>query len=342
MNGVKDIDRDDKMGKEQLEIKIDYDKLSQLGLTVAGVAQSVRLAYDGEVVTTVRYGEEDVGFRVIFNKEMRRSEKVLKSMLIPNDRNRLIRLSEIARLVPEPGPSNFYHFGGERAITITADIDKEVTTPLIATAATAEKFDLENDWPGIRLLVGGEAEETAESMKSLYIAFMASIVGIYFVLTLLFGSFFQPLIALSILPFGFIGVIGTFALHGKPLGFIAFIGVIGLMGVLVNDSLVLIQFVNQLRENGNSDKATFKDVIIEGSTTRLRPILITSFTTVAGLLPMAYGIGGADPFMAPMALAMGYGIFLATPLTLVLLPAFLMIQNDIEGLFKRRLSFLYR
>ena len=85
MDGVKDIDRDDKMGKEQLEIKIDYDKLSELGLTVASVAESVRLAYDGEVVTTVRYGEEDVGFRVIFNKETRRSEKVLKSMLIPND-----------------------------------------------------------------------------------------------------------------------------------------------------------------------------------------------------------------------------------------------------------------
>ena len=85
MDGVKDIDRDDKMGKEQLEIKIDYDKLSELGLTVANVAQSVRLAYDGEVVTTVRYGEEDVGFRVIFNKETRRSRKVLKSMLIPND-----------------------------------------------------------------------------------------------------------------------------------------------------------------------------------------------------------------------------------------------------------------
>ena len=94
-------------------------------------------------------------------------------------------------------------------------------------------------------------------MKSLYIAFVAAIIGIYFVLTLLFGSFFQPLIALSILPFGFIGVIGTFALHGKPLGFIAFIGVIGLMGVLVNDSLVLVQFVNQLRKNGDTQKGQF-------------------------------------------------------------------------------------
>ena len=342
IEGVKDVDRDDKTGKEQLEIKIDYDKLSELGLTVASVAGSVRLAYDGEVVTTVRYGDEDVGFRVIFSKETRGRKLVLNSLLIPNDRGRLIRLSEVANLKTGPGPSNFYHYDGERAVTITSDILKEKTTPLKVTDQITEHFDIEKDWPGLRLLIGGEAEETAESMKSLFVAFIAAVVGIYFVLTLLFGSFLQPIIALSILPFGFIGVIGTFALHGKPLGFIAFIGVIGLMGVLVNDSLVLVQFVNQLRKNDTAGDDNFREVIIEGSSTRLRPILITSVTTVAGLLPMAYGIGGADPFMAPMALAMGYGIFLATPLTLILLPAFLMIQNDLEHATKRALSVFKR
>jgi multidrug efflux pump subunit AcrB len=338
IDGVKDIDRDDKSGKAQLEISIDYDKLSKLGLTVANVAQSVRLAYDGEVVTTVRYGDEDVGFRVIFTKETRRTMDVLNSLLIPNDRDRLIRLSEVAKLKTGPGPSNFYHYDGERTITITSDVLRDITTPLKVTSQVTGAFDMGSDWPGLRLLVGGEAEETAESMKSLYIAFIAAIIGIYFVLTLLFGSFLQPIIALSILPFGFIGVIGTFAMHGKPLGFIAFIGVIGLMGVLVNDSLVLVQFVNQLKKRGNTNSEDFRETIIEGSSIRLRPILITSVTTVAGLLPMAYGIGGADPFMAPMALAMGYGIFLATPLTLILLPAFLLIQNDLEKLVQRTLS----
>ncbi len=342
IDGVKDIDRDDKSGKDQLEINIDYDKLSELGLTVANVAQSVRLAYDGEVVTTVRYGDEDVGFRVIFTKETRRTIEVLNSLLIPNEKGRLIRLSEVASLRAGPGPSNFYHYDGERTITITSDVLKDITTPLKVTRKVTEAFDIDKDWPGLRLLVGGEAEETAESMKSLYIAFIAALVGIYFVLTLLFGSFLQPMIALSILPFGFIGVIGTFAMHGKPLGFIAFIGVIGLMGVLVNDSLVLVQFVNQLRKRDTTENEGFREIIIEGSSTRLRPILITSVTTVAGLLPMAYGIGGADPFMAPMALAMGYGIFLATPLTLILLPAFLLIQHDLESAAKRTLSVFKR
>jgi multidrug efflux pump subunit AcrB len=113
------------------------------------------------------------------------------------------------------------------------------------------------------------------------------------------------------------------------------LGVVGLVGVLVNDSLILVKFINELR--GEKPDAMFRALVAEGTTTRLRPILITSITTVAGLLPMAYGLGGSDPFMAPMALAMGYGILFATPLTLILLPCLLMIQDDIRKILMRLL-----
>jgi multidrug efflux pump subunit AcrB len=135
------------------------------------------------------------------------------------------------------------------------------------------------------------------------------------------------------IPFGLIGVIAAFALHQQALGFLAMLGVIGLIGIVVNDSLILVNLVNRLR----LEKPTlgFNDALIEATEHRLRPILLTSITTVAGLLPMAYGLGGSDPFSAPMAMAMGYGILFATPLTLILLPSMLAIQEDFSQGAKR-------
>ena len=143
----------------------------------------------------------------------------------------------------------------------------------------------------------------------------------------------QPLIVMLAVPFGLIGVIFAFALHGQAIGFLAMLGVIGLTGIVVNDSLILVNLANRLF--AERQRASSADVIVEATRHRLRPILLTSVTTVVGLLPMAYGIGGSDPFSAPMALAMGYGILLATPLTLVLLPCLLMISRDLGSIVSR-------
>jgi multidrug efflux pump subunit AcrB len=143
----------------------------------------------------------------------------------------------------------------------------------------------------------------------------------------------QPLIVMLAVPFGLIGVILAFALHGQSIGFLAMLGVIGLTGIVVNDSLILVNLANRLFAEGESGSA--KNVIVEATRDRLRPILLTSITTVVGLLPMAYGVGGSDPFSAPMALAMGYGILFATPLTLVLLPCLLLIGKDLSSLLHR-------
>lgn len=326
--GVKDINRDDKRGKEQIRIEMDYMRLADVGLSVADIAKTVRLAYDGEIVTSVRYGDEDVDFRVILEKDARGSLDVLAELVIPNPDGRFIQLQEVASFRTEPGPSNFYHFDNERAITITADIVKALTTPLKATEKALEALDLDRDWPGMRIITGGEAEEGQKSMESLGVAFVTALIGIYVVLLLLFNSLLQPLLVMLAIPFGLIGVITAFILHGQAMGFLAMLGVIGLIGIVVNDSLILVNLVNELKDK--KPDATLAERIIEAATTRLRPILLTSITTVAGLLPMAYGIGGFDPYVAPMALAMGYGILFATPLTLLLLPSLLMVQHDIQ------------
>ncbi len=333
IEGVTDIDRDDKLGKEQVEIKVDYEMLSRVGLTVADIARNVRLAYDGQIVTRVRYGDEDVGFRVQLEESARRKPGYLSELKIPNRQGRLISLKDVARLELGPGPSRYYHYDEERAITITADIGEGGMTPLEATMAAVNHFDL-SKWEGMRFVVGGEAEETQESVVSLGITMLLAAVGMYFVLILLFNSLTQPLLVLMAIPFGMIGVIGAFALHGEPLGFLAMMGVIGLMGVVVNDSLILVNYINVHRKQQPEKK--YLRIVAEGTADRLRPILLTSFTTIAGVLPMAYGIGGVDPFIAPMALALGYGILFSTPLTLLLLPSFYMVRHDIGTLISRK------
>jgi multidrug efflux pump subunit AcrB len=155
---------------------------------------------------------------------------------------------------------------------------------------------------------------------------------------LLFNSITQPLMVIVAIPFGICGVIITFALHGQPFSFLGMLGVIGMAGVVVNDSLVLVDHLNSLRREAKVSLANPKQLIqlvATGTANRLRPILLTTFTTVAGLLPLAYGLGGQDMYMSPMALALGYGLLFATPLTLVIVPCFYVIGYDIKRLFTR-------
>nr|MBC8191939.1 efflux RND transporter permease subunit [FCB group bacterium] len=334
IEGVKDLDRDDKLGKEQVEINIDYSQLSKLGLTVADVAENVRLAYDGMIVTSVRYGDEDVEFRVMLEEKSRKKPNFLGELVIPNNQGRLIRLKEVATFETGPGPSSFFHFDAERSVTITGDMEAQsAMTPLQVTELVVDQFSSGRDWPGMQIIVGGEAEETQKSMVSLAIAMLMAGIGIYIVLILLFSSVTQPMLVMLAIPFGLVGVVGAFALHDEPLGFLAIMGVIGMMGVVVNDSLILVNFINVHRKEFPDKK--FIRIVAEGTAGRLRPILLTSITTVAGLLPTAYGIGGNDPFIAPMALALGYGILFATPLTLILLPCMYAIQHDLGNLIRK-------
>jgi multidrug efflux pump subunit AcrB len=332
INGVKDINRDDKGGKDQVVIDIDYDKLSRLGLTVADIAQNVRIAYDGQVVTSVRYGEEDVDFRLMMSEKARQRQQYLKKLQIPNNRGRLIRLSEVAQLKSSPGHSDYRHYDGERTTTITADLAQDIVVPSEVTEAVFNKFDLDKDWPGLQFGIGGEMVETEESMQGLYRTMIIALIAIYFLLVLLFNSFSQPFLVMIAIPFGIIGVIIAFGMHSEPLSFVAIMGVIGLSGVVVNDSLVLVNHLNTLKKTNNFDN--MKQLVSVGTADRLRPILMTTLSTVVALLPLAYGLGGTALFMSPMALALGWGLLLATPLTLVLLPCLYIIGNDIKNLLR--------
>jgi multidrug efflux pump subunit AcrB len=327
IDGVKDISRDDRRGKDQVEIQVDYDGLARMGLTVADVAQNVRIAYDGQVVTSVRYGEEDVDYRVMIAENARRRLSFLTQLPIPNRQGRLIPLSQVATLTSGPGPSDYRHFDGERTVTVEADVDQDLVTPLEVTETVLARFDLDRDWPGMQLRLGGEQFETEESVASLMRTMIIAIVGVYFLLVLLFNSLTQPFLVMMAIPFGIAGAIAAFAFHGEPLSFVAILGMIGLSGVVVNDSLVLVNHVNDLKKSRRGEPLL--DIVSDGTADRLRAIILTTLTTVVALLPLAYGLGGTAPFFAPMALALGWGLFFATPLTLVIIPCLYMIGQDI-------------
>jgi len=332
--GVEDLARDDKVGKKQVQIDLNHYRVSQFGLNVSQIADTIRMAYDGLVVTDVRYKDEDVDFRVMLEEGARVKEDYLNNLLIPNRRGKLIPLGKVASFKEGVGVKEIKHYDGERALTLTADVNKKITTPLKVMELIEKKFKGSREYPGVRLHVGGEAEETADSLKSLTVTFAISAVAIYFLLIMLFNSFTQPFYVLVAIPFGLVGVILAFAVHGEPLGFLALLGVVGLAGVVVNDSLVLVDHLNNLRKK--FPEKGLLEIISQGSSDRLRPIIITTVTTVAGLLPLAYGIGGSDPIMVPMALALGYGLIFSTILVLVLVPCTYMIGEDFKIYFSKR------
>lgn len=332
IEGVTSLERNDTQGKKQILVKLDHDKIALLGMSVADITQTLRTAFDGQIVTSVRYDEEDVDFRLIFPKNARSSKKYLENLLVPNARGRLIPLSKVASCQTRPGKVDVRHLEGERSILIKGDVDPEIITSSEVADTTKAHFGTLNKYPGIRILAGGEAEETSKSIQNLFMTLIIAVIGIYFLLVVLFNSWTQPFLVMIAIPFGIAGVIVAFKLHGEPLGFLAVLGLIGLSGVVVNDSLILVDHINRLRIR-KPDDDVYK-LIASGTADRLRAVTITTITTVAGLMPLAYGIGGSDPFNAPMALALGWGLLFATPLTLLLVPCLYGIGYDLSKIFK--------
>ena len=330
IEGVVSVERNDLKQKSQIQLKFDYSAISRLGLDITAIQQTIRTAFSGFIASTMRLGNEDVNFNIELSDFDKSDIKTLENLLIPNNFGRLIRLSDIANIKRTDGSPFFTHYNGKRSIIITGDIDKNIVTSTEVTDMVKDAFN-PKDYPGIEFSFGGESEETNKSVQDLLRSFLLAIIGIFFLLILLFNSLAQPFLVLFTIPFGLIGVIIAFALHGQDLGFISMVGTVGLTGVVVNDSLVLVNHLNNQLMARKEDESVI-DVIVKGSGDRFRPILITSCTTVAGLLPLAYGLGGSDPFIAPMALAIGYGLLFSTPLTLFLLPAFYMILIDIKNL----------
>ncbi|MDH5541837.1 MAG: efflux RND transporter permease subunit [Nitrospinota bacterium] len=327
IDGVTDIDQDLKPGIRQLRVEINKGVREEIGLTVAEIAAALRTAQEGVIASKVRKYDDDIDVRVLFSKEARGSMTSLENLLISDVRGNLIPLHKVANIREVEGPEPRRHFDYRRSITITAGVDTDKVTSVEVNAALRKAFAfIPEKNPGYVLKFGGEEESTMESMSSLARAMVFAIIGIFSILVALFGSYALPFLIMFSIPLGFVGVIVGFAAHDKPFGFLAIIGMIGLSGVIVNSAIVLIAFIEDMRKN---TKLSLEECLVQSAGTRLRPILLTTFTTVLALFPTAYGIGGFDPMLVPMTLAMAWGLLFGTLLTLLVIPCGYAVIEDV-------------
>jgi len=327
VEGVKDIDLSYEFGKKQLKVIVDEQKAKRMHLTIGQIAQSVRRAFKGGVATTIKplQAEEEINVVVRFKEEHRNQLTTFEKILIPNQFGELVRLGSAAKVIQEDGVYTINHMDGKRVIYVTASVDNESITSLEANQLLQKEFaDITDDYLGYTVKFGGEFEEQMESRANLMTSFAIALCIIFIILTTMFKSLIQPFIVMLAIPFGLIGVIFAFYVHGKPLSFFALMGIVGLTGIVVNDSVVLVDFINRLRKQGKDRYHS----IIEAGQIRLRPVLMTSITTIVGLLAVAYGIGGGDPFLKPLALAIIWGLFFSTILILITIPCIYALTDD--------------
>ncbi len=335
--GVKNISSDYKPGREEQIIMPNDHVAAQAGVTMRMVANSVRAVFEGAEASTLRRGADEITIRVLYNDEHRGSLQALQDVAVRNKIGLYTNLPVLTRMESRSGPEALLHFDFERAVTITADVDDEVITSVEANAIVLEKFyDIPERFPGYTISFRGEQKSTQRSMASLARSGIVAFFAIYAIIALIFNHWIKPLVITFAISLGIIGVSLGFLTAGRALSFFAMIGLIGLAGVVVNASIVLVDFIEQLRADSNDPYADLS----EAASIRFRPILLTTLTTMAGLLPTAYGIGGSDPVLIPMTLALAWGLATGTLGALVFIPCTFAVGYDIQRNATRLLNWM--
>ena len=229
-----------------------------------------------------------------------------------------------------PSYAEIKHYNGFRSTSVTGNIDVSKITAVKMLDIFKTQFVKDK---GVQYIVSGRPVEEAKIFAGLKIAAVLAIVGIFFILSLMFNSYTKPFLVLTVIPFGVVGIFLSFYLHNLPISMFAGIGLIGLAGIVVNDSIVLVDHIGQLiRENGGFSK----DLLIRGARERLRPILLTTISTIVAVAPTAYAFGGYDSLLSPLSLAILYGLMFGTTVVLLFMPALYFIGNDFGVKFKNK------
>ncbi|MBI4042586.1 MAG: efflux RND transporter permease subunit [Deltaproteobacteria bacterium] len=329
ISGVKDVRDDYVSGKPELGIRVNKETAYSAGLNVGQIARTIRNAFEGGIATTIHESDEDIQVRVRLVEKAQHDINSLSQLLIQTPQGHLVPLGKVAELQDAPGISDVKRVDHKRVITVTADVDQKIVTPYEANRQVAAKVkELIQPYPGYHVHLGGEQEKTQETLSDMYHAFGIALLAIFLILVTTLGSITQSFVVMFAIPLGMIGVIITFYVHQLPLSFMALLGVVGLSGVVVNDSIILVNFINHLRREGYE----LERAVIEGGRLRLRPVLLTTVTTVIGLAPISYGLGGSDPILLPTALALSWGLVFATFLTLIITPCGYLMIEDVRTL----------
>jgi len=335
IKGVRDITFDLEEGKEEYRYRPDEVMAARTGVSVMEVAQALNASFEGAVATSVRQGKEDIDIRVRFPEAARADIQSLNDVMISNGSGGLIPLDRVMHVDKQPGYTQINRLNYKRIVQVQAEVDTDVITSIEVNRKLARKFkDIENQYNGYSISYGGEQEETGKRMGEMGVLFLFAILVIYIMLAVYFNSLIIPVVVMSAIPFSLVGVMLALWAHGQPLSFMSTLGLFSLAGVIVSNTLVLVQFINYMRD----EQLPLKDALIKAGVLRLRPVILTSGTTVLGLFPTIYGLAGKDYFVAPLALSFGYGLIFATFITLVLVPCFYHIAEDVKGATSKLLA----
>ena len=326
VNGVRDIAVDDIRGENEVKVLIDYAKADRLGLSVQAIGNAIRTALSGTMVSKVILDNKEVDLNVRYRDDYRVNLNDLTNVKVMDARGNLVPVGTVASVEVIDGSFEIKRFDYKRSKTLTGDVDENVLTSVQANQILRQKFqELSKKYNDVSLVFGGQEESTKESMQSLGQALILALLGIFGLLVFLFRSYLRPFIIMTTIPLGLVGFSIAFFLHGRPISFLAMIGVIGLSGIIVNSGIILISFIDQMRKEGNM---SLEEILVKASGMRLRAVLVTSLTTISGLIPTAYGIGGQDSMLVPMTLAMAWGLTSGTILTLLWVPCAYAILED--------------
>jgi HAE1 family hydrophobic/amphiphilic exporter-1 len=312
--GLRDVKASTEGGNPEVQIVFNRRRLAHAGLDVATIGNIIRNKVLGEVSTELNRQDRKVDIRVRARQEDRNNVEDLKRLVINTDGAVPITLSAVADIKLERGPSEIRRVDQERVALVTANLKgRDLGSVSQDIQKVVDKMQLP---PDFRIRSGGQQREMATSFDSMIMAIALAIFLVYLVMASQFESLVQPFIIMFTIPFALIGVILTLLITGTPISVVVLIGLIMLAGIVVNNAIVLIDYINQLRKRGLTKRESIK----QAGQVRLRPILMTTVTTVLGLLPMALGFGEGAELRTPMAVTVIGGLLVGTLLTLVVIP----------------------
>jgi len=327
--GIEDITDSFEGGKQELMLEI-KPEAEQLGLTLSSLASQVRQAFFGFEVQTIQRDRDDVRVVVRYPLNERQSLDNLQTMMIRTPNGSNVPFAEVAEAEMGRGFSTIKRVDRKRTINIEADIDKENTDiEAIKRELQSTMPDLLSRFPDVTYSLEGEAREQRDSFGSLRIGILFVLAVIYALLAIPLRSYVQPIMVMLVIPFGVVGAILGHVIMGMNLSIMSYMGMLALAGVVINDSLVLVDFVNKRRVDGLS----IENSVRVAGVARFRAILLTSLTTFFGLMPLIFEKSTQAQFLIPMAVSLGFGIIFATLITLVLIPCNYLILEDLKKLF---------
>ncbi len=332
--GTRNSNHDHELGKQELQIKVDEQRAAIQGLTPEMVSAWLRSAFGSTPVGTLQEGDDEIDIVVQLREDVLEDPSRIAALRLITPNGGEVAIQDIADVSHGRGPGVIRHYQQKRIVSVLSGIDDTVTNSGEVNNRLRRKLaPLEAANPDVRFEYGGQFEETQESVESLFRAFIVAMLLIYTILATQFQSFSQPTVVMAAIPLSLIGVCGGFLISAKPIGLISLVGVVGLTGIVVNDSLVLVDFINKRRARGMA----LDEAIVESGLLRLRPIFLTSITTIAGLFPLSLAVDSL-PHLAPMAQVMVYGLTFSTLLTLLVVPCLYRLDVDIAERASRRFA----